>query len=133
MIHRQGFLLLLTLAVTIVGCGSGPEPAPRSGSSSEPAASSGQPPPPSPSPAPSAQASPGGYKGSLPPLEMAPYVTDPVLVRAVYEFAARQPEVLRYVPCFCGCERNGHQGNEDCFVAARAPDGMPQWDYHGMG
>jgi hypothetical protein len=60
-------------------------------------------------------------------------VADPVLVRTVYEFAARQPEVLRYVPCFCGCERNGHKGNEDCFIAGRAADGRPQWDYHGMG
>ena len=27
------------------------------------------------------------------------------VVRTVYEFAARHPEVLHYVPCFCGCER----------------------------
>jgi hypothetical protein len=53
-------------------------------------------------------------------------------VRAVYEFAARRPDVLRYVPCFCGCERNGHQDNEDCFVASRAADGRPEWDRHGL-
>ncbi|HSG01576.1 MAG TPA: PCYCGC motif-containing (lipo)protein, partial [Vicinamibacterales bacterium] len=29
------------------------------------------------------------------------------VVRATYEFAARHPEVLEYVPCFCGCERGG--------------------------
>ena len=33
-----------------------------------------------------------------------------------YEFAARHPEVMKFVPCFCGCERGGHKDNHDCFV-----------------
>ena len=32
------------------------------------------------------------------------------IARAVYRFAAEHPEVLSYVPCFCGCERGGHHG-----------------------
>ena len=55
------------------------------------------------------------------------------VVSAVYEFAARRPDVLKYVPCFCGCERNGHQHNADCFVAERDANGKPRWDAHGMG
>ena len=55
------------------------------------------------------------------------------VVQAAYEFAARHPEVLRYVPCFCGCERNGHADNEDCFVSGRDADGRPRWETHGMG
>jgi hypothetical protein len=55
------------------------------------------------------------------------------VVRAAYEFAARHPEVLKFVPCFCGCERGGHQGNHDCFVAARDAQGkVSQWDTHGL-
>jgi hypothetical protein len=54
-------------------------------------------------------------------------------VQAVYRFAALRPEVMRYVPCFCGCERNGHQDNEDCFVKARAADGSVSWEPHGLG
>jgi Protein of unknown function with PCYCGC motif len=51
----------------------------------------------------------------------------------VYEFAARHPEVLKYVPCFCGCERMGHQGNHDCFVAKRDSSGhVTAWETHGM-
>ncbi len=76
-----------------------------------------------------------GYKGPLPALPMPPFALprpQPV-VQAVYEFAARHPEVLRYVPCFCGCERQGHGDNADCFVASREPDGRPRWDLHGMG
>jgi len=56
------------------------------------------------------------------------------VVRAAYEFAARHPEVLDYVPCFCGCERGGHQGNHDCFVAGRDAEGnVTNWEAHGMG
>lgn len=55
------------------------------------------------------------------------------VVRATYEFAARHPEVLEYVPCFCGCERGGHQGNHDCFVAGRDSEGnVTQWDAHAL-
>ena len=57
----------------------------------------------------------------------------PAVVRAVYEFAARHPEVLKYVPCFCGCERGGHKDNADCFVAGRDKAGkVTAWESHGM-
>ena len=46
---------------------------------------------------------------------------------------AEHPEVLSYVPCFCGCEHMGHRGNEDCFVKARDVNGdVIQWEDHGM-
>ena len=57
----------------------------------------------------------------------------PATVKAAYEFAARHPEILTYVPCFCGCERLGHKGNEDCFVAKRDDAGrVTEWVPHGM-
>ena len=57
----------------------------------------------------------------------------PDVIRAAYRFAADHPEILSYVPCFCGCERSGHQGNEDCFVKARGANGdVTQWEPHGM-
>jgi hypothetical protein len=55
------------------------------------------------------------------------------VVAAAYKFAAEHPEVLGYVPCYCGCERSGHRGNDNCFVAARAPNGdVTEWEPHGM-
>ncbi len=56
-------------------------------------------------------------------------------VRAVYDFAAKHPEVLRYMPCFCGCDRSaGHRGNHDCFVKSRDAQGrIVEWDSHGLG
>jgi len=72
---------------------------------------------------------------NLPPLptqEFAPPRPMEV-VRAAYVFAAEHPEVLSYVPCFCGCERGGHRGNEDCFVTGRDTSGdVTQWEPHGL-
>ena len=54
--------------------------------------------------------------------------------RAVYQFAAEHPEVLKYVPCYCGCEANGHGHNESCFVKRRDQQGnVTEWDTHGFG
>jgi hypothetical protein len=74
--------------------------------------------------------------GALPPLPRVPYepARPMAVVQQVYEFAARHPEVLQHVPCFCGCERLGHGGNHDCFVKGRAADGrITEWDAHGIG
>jgi uncharacterized protein with PCYCGC motif len=71
----------------------------------------------------------------LPPLPFGieQAVRPPAVVRDAYTFAAEHPEVLAYVPCYCGCERSGHRGNDDCFVTARAADGdVTQWEPHGM-
>jgi hypothetical protein len=75
------------------------------------------------------------HVGTLPPI---PYEGYPAprpmpMVQAAYEFAARHPEVLQYVPCFCGCERGGHAGNHDCFVHSRDASGKVTWDSHGYG
>jgi hypothetical protein len=74
--------------------------------------------------------------GALPPLPRVPYepARPMAVVQQVYEFAARHPEVLQHVPCFCGCERMGHGGNHDCFVKGRAADGrITEWEAHGIG
>ena len=56
------------------------------------------------------------------------------IVRATYDFAAQHPEILKYVPCYCGCGEQGHKANESCFVARRDAKGnVLQWDEHGFG
>ena len=72
---------------------------------------------------------------NLPVLNFPGYATarPPEVVKAAYKFAAEHPEILSYVPCFCGCERMGHRGNEDCFVKARDVNGdVVAWEDHGM-
>ena len=72
----------------------------------------------------------------LPPLPFIPnMVPRPVeVISEVYEYAARNPDVLEFVPCFCGCETAGHKANAHCFVQSRNPDGtVKEWETHGMG
>lgn len=140
----------LLAAVLITGCAA-PEDPPASAPAGTPpaalpdSASQAQP------PATSAAPPTSGAQSSAPSMaERLPTLPDPARlppipdlgfapprpieeVRAVYEFAALHPEVMRYVPCFCGCERSGHQDNEDCFVKARAADGSVTWEAHGAG
>ncbi len=73
--------------------------------------------------------------GPLPAVPFESFLARPMpVVQAAYEFAARHPEVLQYVPCYCGCESRGHGGNHDCFVKRRAADGrVVEWDPHGSG
>lgn len=72
---------------------------------------------------------------ALPPLPNPGYApARPMAVtRQAYEFAAKNPDVIRYVPCYCGCERNGHHSNESCFVKSRDAKGSVVWDAHGWG
>ena len=72
---------------------------------------------------------------NLPPLPFQAYAPPRPMatVNAVYRFAAEHPEILSYVPCFCGCERGGHKGNDDCFVKTRNAQGdVTEWDPHGL-
>src|SRR6202171_3216287 len=71
----------------------------------------------------------------FPPLRLPAYPLSrsPEMITAAYRFAADHPEILPYVPCFCGCERSGHRGNEDCFVQKRGANGdVTEWTEHGM-
>jgi hypothetical protein len=95
---------------------------------------------PSPKPqVPSPAAKPSGpirVAVSVPPLPSVGFapVRPMDVVRATYDFAANHPEILRYVPCYCGCGEQGHKANESCFVARRDQKGnVLEWDTHGFG
>ncbi|HVB39248.1 MAG TPA: PCYCGC motif-containing (lipo)protein [Vicinamibacterales bacterium] len=71
----------------------------------------------------------------LPPLELPKFQLSRPKdeVRKIYQFAAEHPEVLSHIACFCGCERLGHQDNEDCFVKSRGKNGdVTAWQEHGF-
>jgi hypothetical protein len=74
-------------------------------------------------------------QANLPPIPFRGYAPprSREVVTAAYQFAAEHPEILSYVPCFCGCENAGHGANTDCFVKARAENGdVVEWDEHGV-
>ena len=63
---------------------------------------------------------------------MAPRPAD--VITEVYDFAGRRPDILEFVPCFCGCESAGHRANAHCFVQSRNEDGsVAAWEQHGLG
>jgi hypothetical protein len=74
-------------------------------------------------------------QANLPPIPVRGYAPPRPMatVQAAYQFAAEHPEVLSYVPCFCGCQHNGHRGNDECFVKSRAGNGdVVEWEEHGI-
>lgn len=127
-------IVAVVLAAAGLGCQSEEPATPRAGATAQPAAAT-----PAAADPPAATVvqftpPPAAYKGELPPLPVSNFAParPPEVVRAVYTFAARHPEVLHYVPCFCGCERSGHNDNDDCFIRSRDANGRPTWEEHGM-
>ena len=67
------------------------------------------------------------------PLEFPEKVRQaPAEVREAYEFAARRPDVIKYMPCFCGCWREEHRSNYDCFIDEVHADGRVDIDDMGF-
>ncbi len=56
-------------------------------------------------------------------------------VKDAYLYAATHPEVLQYIPCYCGCgaatHNGGHSDNERCYVVERASNGWMILEPHG--
>lgn len=54
-------------------------------------------------------------------------------VMEAYQFAVDHPEVLNYMPCYCGCyEDDGHTSNTHCFVD-QVEDNVAILDFMGLG
>ncbi len=79
----------------------------------------------------------GGGTGKVqlaPPESLAPAIREaPLKVQEAYRFALMNEEVLRYIPCYCGCGGVGHTSNYDCFVDEVRPDGTVVFDDMGLG
>ncbi|HAQ08726.1 MAG TPA: hypothetical protein DCR24_14900 [Bacillus bacterium] len=52
------------------------------------------------------------------------------IVKETYIMAAKYPEVISSVPCYCGCyEQDGHVSNLDCFIGEMGSDKeVLEWD-----
>ena len=57
----------------------------------------------------------------------------PVIVRQAYQFATANPDVMKQIPCYCGCGKMGHTSNYSCYVAEVAADGKITYDPHALG
>ena len=57
----------------------------------------------------------------------------PATVLQAYQFAAANPDVLKRIPCYCGCGSVGHASNYACYVADVEADGKVTYDAHALG
>lgn len=58
----------------------------------------------------------------------------PVTVQQAYQFAVANPDVMRELPCYCGCGPIGHTSNYACYVAEQNADGsVKTFDNHALG
>jgi hypothetical protein len=57
----------------------------------------------------------------------------PVTVQEAYQFAAANPDVMKEIPCYCGCGSIGHTSNYACYVSHVDDKGQIAFDNHALG
>ena len=66
--------------------------------------------------------------------QMPPDVKNaPPTVQQAYQFAAANPDVMKGIPCYCGCGAMGHTSSYSCYVSGAETDGTIQYDTHALG
>jgi hypothetical protein len=57
----------------------------------------------------------------------------PVTVQQAYQFAAANPDVMKNIPCYCGCGNVDHTSNYSCYVSSVDDQGKFTFDNHALG
>ena len=57
----------------------------------------------------------------------------PVTVQTAYQFAAANPDIMKDIPCYCGCGDIGHTSNYACYVSDVDASGKITFDNHALG
>ena len=57
----------------------------------------------------------------------------PVSVQTAYQFNVANPDVMKDIPCYCGCGNIGHTSNYDCYVSSVDDQGNIAFDNHALG
>jgi hypothetical protein len=78
---------------------------------------------------------PGGSREMPPAYALAPESVlpadiqrAPAQVRETYRFAVANREVLRWIPCYCGCGADGHTSNASCYLKDFSTSGKLVFD-----
>jgi hypothetical protein len=68
-------------------------------------------------------------------VELPDYVlAAPPQMQAAYSFAVQRPDVLAWIPCYCGCgDHSGHKSAHNCFVKEGSTPTNIEFDPHGAG
>jgi hypothetical protein len=57
----------------------------------------------------------------------------PVTVQTAYQFVVANPDIMKDIPCYCGCGNIGHTSNYSCYVSSTDDKGNIRWDSHALG
>jgi len=57
----------------------------------------------------------------------------PVAVQEAYQFNTANPDIMKDIPCYCGCGDIGHTSNYDCYVSNVDASGNITFDNHALG
>lgn len=57
----------------------------------------------------------------------------PITVQEAYQFASANLEVMKNIPCYCGCGNVGHTSNYSCYVSSADDKGSFKFDNHALG
>jgi hypothetical protein len=57
----------------------------------------------------------------------------PVIVQEAYQFSVANPDVMKNIPCYCGCGNIGHTSNYACYVSQVDEKGEVTFDNHALG
>jgi hypothetical protein len=57
----------------------------------------------------------------------------PTTVKQAYQFAVANPDILKQIPCYCGCGAMGHTSNYSCYVQGVDEKGAITFDSHALG
>jgi len=53
-------------------------------------------------------------------------------VRMAYQFAMEHPDIMMWMPCYCGCgQHSGHKSAKNCFIKEGSTSTNVQFDEHG--
>jgi hypothetical protein len=57
----------------------------------------------------------------------------PVTVQQAYQFNVANPDVMKQIPCYCGCGAIGHTSNYSCYVSSVDANGKINFETHALG
>ena len=72
---------------------------------------------------------------AMSPLDQMPMDVQsaPVAVQEAYQFASINPDIMKDIPCYCGCGDIGHTSNYSCYVSGVDDKGKIAFDNHALG
>lgn len=86
-------------------------------------------------PACSTQSSSGDIHLNMASMDLMPAEVHaaPVTVQEAYQFNVANPEIMKDIPCYCGCGNIGHTSNYDCYISDVDDAGNITFDNHALG